>query len=484
MTLALRYAVRSDVGLLREGNEDSAYAGPRLLAVADGMGGHAAGEVASAVAISSLADLDGDRPAGDLQHALADAVGRANRTLHEMVTDDPSIGGMGTTLTAMLWAGNKVALVHIGDSRAYVLSGTEFRQITHDHTLVQSLVDDGRISPDEAATHPQRSLLLRALDGTSEAEPDLSILEAKAGDRYLLCSDGLSGVVSEETLHRLLATVMDPDDAVVQLVELAIKGGGPDNITCIVADVVDSATTLRPPSRISVRAGAASNGDRPQLRTNSPAGRAHALSQTAPQAIVVDHEDPAPRRAQPEPEPPVHSRRRWPIVTSVLVLLLLVIIGGGYFGWRYTQDQYYVGTDGGKVAIFQGINQNVAGVHLSHVFQRTSIPVAGVPTTYQASIRATTSPGNLSSARTTLANIQNAYQTCQNDIAALNKWNSEVAAFKTAQNAFKAKYHTIKDVRNNRGRITHQAPKPPTGSEPPVPSDCPTGQGAGTGGGS
>jgi len=485
MTLALRYAVRSDVGLLREGNEDSAYAGPRLLAVADGMGGHAAGEVASAVAISALTGLDGDMPANELQLALAEAVTRANRTLHEMVVADPSITGMGTTLTAMLWSGSKVALVHIGDSRAYVLSGGEFRQITHDHTLVQSLVDDGRISPDEAATHPQRSLLLRALDGTQEAEPDLSVYEAKAGDRYLLCSDGLSSVVSEETLHRILATVPDPEDAVLQLVELAIKGGGPDNITCIVADVVDSASALRPPTRVSVLAGAASNGGRPTLRTNSPAGRAHALSQTTPQAIVVDHDDPSPLRPRTEPEQPTHPRRRWPIVTSVLVLLVLVIIGGAYAGWRYTQDQYYVGTDGSKVAIFQGVNETVAGVRLSHVYQRTDIPLAAVPTTYQASIRATTSPGNLSSARTTLENIRKAYQTCQSDFAALNKWNSEDAAYKTALNKFQAKYHTTKDVRNSRGRITHHAPKPPTGSQPQVPSDCPTtDQATGTGGGS
>src|SRR5215467_13285707 len=160
MTLALRYAVRSDVGLLREGNEDSAYAGPRLLAVADGMGGHAAGEVASAVAIELLA-------------ALADAVASANQKLHDLVAANPSIGGMGTTLTAMLWSGTRVAVCHIGDSRAYLLSGGELQQITHDHTLVQSLVDDGRMSPDEAATHPQRSLLLRALDGSSDVEPDL-----------------------------------------------------------------------------------------------------------------------------------------------------------------------------------------------------------------------------------------------------------------------------------------------------------------------
>src|SRR5262249_43688596 len=228
--------------------------------------------------------------------------------VHARVVADRSIQGVGPPLTAMLWSGSKVALCHIGDSRAYVLSGGEFRQITHDHTLVQSLVDDGRISLDEAATHPQRSLLLRALDGTSEAEPDLSVYEAKAGDRFLLCSDGLSSVVSEETLHRILATVPDPEDAVLQLVELAIKGGGPDNITCIVADVVDSASALRPPTRISVLAGAASNGGRPTLRTNSPAARAHAPSQTTPQAaIAVDHDDPSPLRSRTEQS---HRRTR------------------------------------------------------------------------------------------------------------------------------------------------------------------------------
>src|ERR1700727_589986 len=215
MTLALRYAIRSDVGLLREGNEDSAYAGPRLLAVADGMGGHAAGEVASAAAISALSRLDEDAPGTDLLDALADAVIDANHTLHNMVVADPSFEGMGTTLTAMLWSDGRVALCHIGDSRAYMLRDREFHQITRDHTLVQSLLDEGRISPDEAATHPQRSLILRALDSRTDAEPDLSLREALAGDRYLLCSDGLSDVVTEETLHRALLAIKDPDDAVI-----------------------------------------------------------------------------------------------------------------------------------------------------------------------------------------------------------------------------------------------------------------------------
>jgi protein phosphatase len=292
-------------------------------------------------------------------------------------------------------------------------------------------------------------------------------------------------VVSEETLHRILATVKDPEDAVLQLVELAIKGGGPDNITCIVADVVDSATALRPPTQNSVLAGAASNGGRPTLlRTNSPAGRAHALSQTKPQAaIVVDHDDPVPRRAQADEEPAMHPRRRWPIVTSILALLLIVIVVGGYLGWRYTQDQYYVGTDGGKVAIFQGINQTVAGVRLSHVYERTQIPLAGVPSTYQSSIKATTSPGNLSQARATLQNVQSAYQTCQTDFANLNKWNGEKKIYDKALAAYEKKWHTTKVVRTSKGRVKATPPKS-LGPQPQVPSDCPAPPAAGSGGSS
>ncbi|WP_247611965.1 Stp1/IreP family PP2C-type Ser/Thr phosphatase, partial [Actinomadura latina] len=239
MTLGIRYAARSDVGMLREGNEDSAYAGAHLLAVADGMGGHVGGEIASAAAIEALRGLDKDLPATELLAALEHTVKTANDNLHRIVESDPALQGMGTTLTAMLWAGNQVALVHIGDSRAYLLRDGSLFQITHDHTLVQSLVDEGRISPDEAASHPQRSLLLRALDGRGEVDPDLSLREAKVGDRYLLCSDGLSGVVTAETIFQVLTDVDDPEQAVRQLIDLANRGGGPDNITCVVADVVD-----------------------------------------------------------------------------------------------------------------------------------------------------------------------------------------------------------------------------------------------------
>jgi PPM family protein phosphatase len=236
-TLAVRYAVHSDIGLHREDNEDSAYAGARLLAVADGMGGHAGGEVASAAVIEALQPLDTQVPAGELLSALDHAVRRASSALRDRVRDDPSLRGMGTTLTALLWSGSQLGLVHIGDSRAYLVRDGEVFQITHDHTVVQALLDEGKITAGEAASHPQRSLLLRAL-GDGSSEPDLQLREARPGDRYLLCSDGLHEVAAADAIAEVLLTVSDPDQAASDLVALAIDGGGPDNITCIVADVV------------------------------------------------------------------------------------------------------------------------------------------------------------------------------------------------------------------------------------------------------
>jgi PPM family protein phosphatase len=240
-TLAVRYGVRSDVGLEREGNEDAAYAGARLLAVADGLGGHAAGEVASAAAIDALRPLDTDVPAGELINALDHAVRRASGALRDMVKADPSLAGMGTTLTALLWSGSQLGLVHIGDSRAYLLRDGEVFQITHDHTLVQSLLDEGKLTPEEAASHPQQQLLLRAL-GDGSTEPDLQLREARVGDRYLLCSDGLHNEAPAESIKQVLREVSDPDEAAARLIALAIDGGGRDNVTCIVADVVPATT--------------------------------------------------------------------------------------------------------------------------------------------------------------------------------------------------------------------------------------------------
>ncbi|HEY0539338.1 MAG TPA: MerR family transcriptional regulator [Actinoallomurus sp.] len=238
MTLGIRYAMRSDIGKVREDNADSAYAGARLLAVADGFGGAGRGGPASAAVIEALRPLDADLPAGDLLGALDQAVHEADTALHGITRSDPSMEGAGSTLTAMLWSGSRLGLVHVGDCRAYVLRDGELFQITHDHTQVQSLIDEGRLTTEEAASHPQRSLLLRALDGGG-VKADLKLHEARLGDRYLLCSDGLSAVVPVQAVHDTLASAGDPDDAVRRLVDLANDAGGPDNITCVIADVTE-----------------------------------------------------------------------------------------------------------------------------------------------------------------------------------------------------------------------------------------------------
>jgi PPM family protein phosphatase len=222
--LVIRYAARSDIGRHRDRNQDTAYAGQRLLAVADGMG--AGGETASAAVIEALKPLE----------AMQDAVRQADSAMRDLAAAEP---GTGTTLTAMLWSGSQLALVHVGDTRAYLLRTGELFQITHDHSVVQALLDEGKITPEEADSHPQRSLLLRAITGADVTQPDVSLHDAQAGDRYLLCSDGLTTVIPAGIIREPLSAPDDPEEVVGRLIDLANEAGGPDNIACVVADVVE-----------------------------------------------------------------------------------------------------------------------------------------------------------------------------------------------------------------------------------------------------
>ncbi|MEU1018817.1 MerR family transcriptional regulator [Streptomyces sp. NPDC005900] len=235
--LGLRYAALSDPGLVRENNQDTAYAGSRLLAVADGFG--SGGAPASAAAVDTLKRLEADGiPAGDLLNRLEDAVEQAKQAVNGVAGHPSPSEDAGTTLTAMLWTGSQLALVHIGDSRVYLLRDGELFQITHDHTMVQSMVDEGRLSREEAASHPERSLLIRALGHGADGTPDMRLHDARQGDRYLLCSDGLSTVAPIEDIRRVLCGISEPEQAVRELVALANGSGGPDNVSCVVADVV------------------------------------------------------------------------------------------------------------------------------------------------------------------------------------------------------------------------------------------------------
>src|SRR3954471_7906027 len=358
MTLVLRYAARSDRGLIRGTNQDSVYAGPRLLAVADGMGGHAAGDVASKVVIAALEHLDDDTPSGDLLQTLRQAVFDGSEHLREVIREAPHLEGMGTTLTAVLFAGGRLGLCHVGGSRAYLMRDGELSQITHDDTFVQTLIDEGRITEEEANSHPQRSLLLRALNG-QDVEPDLSMRDARAGDRYLLCSDGLSGVVSFDTIAQAMHDP-DPQATADRLIELALRSGGPDNITCIVADVVedDGRGALIDPV---VDGAAGDNSGQREGDPRSAAGRA-ALADPAP----------APQnQALTGSSPP--PRRRRPLRTALIALSALVVLGAvAVGGYLFVMGHWFVGVaDGDEVAVFQGLDASVVGLDLYRLDQAT-----------------------------------------------------------------------------------------------------------------
>ncbi|MFF3502211.1 Stp1/IreP family PP2C-type Ser/Thr phosphatase [Streptomyces sp. NPDC003247] len=476
MSLSLRFAAGSHKGMIREGNEDSGYAGPRLLAIADGMGGAAAGEVASSEAISTIVALDDDVPGSDVLTSLGTAVQRANDQLRALVEEDPQLEGMGTTLTALLWTGQRLGLVHVGDSRAYLLRDGALTQITQDHTWVQRLVDEGRITEEEATTHPQRSLLMRALGSGEHVEPDLSIREVRAGDRYLICSDGLSGVVSHQTLEDTLASYQGPQETVQELIQLALRGGGPDNITVIVADVLDLDTGDTLAGQLSdtpVVVGAVAENQH-QLHDNgimqTPAGRAAGLGRRGggqgggefgppgsgdvtgfiPTGGFGDYTDDdfvKPRKG-----------RRW-LKRSLYGGLALAVIGGGlYGGWRWTQTQYYVGTKGEHVALYRGISQDLAWVSLSKVEKdHPEIELKYLPEYQQKLVEATIAEGSLSTARKKIDELAVQASACRKQA-------------ETAQQAKSPGEKTSKTGEGEAGGTTGTTPSSLTSKATPSPS--------------
>ncbi|WP_250258215.1 Stp1/IreP family PP2C-type Ser/Thr phosphatase [Dermabacter sp. Marseille-Q3180] len=382
MTIALRYAAKTDVGLVRSNNQDSGYAGSHLLVVADGMGGHAGGDVASSVAVGTLAELETDAPGTDIVAALEGAVLDANDAILRRAREEPQLAGLGTTVTALLRAGNKFALVHIGDSRAYVVRDGQCTQVTKDHTFVQRLIDEGRLTPEEAERHPQRSMIMRVLgDVDADPELDLSLKPAVPGDRWLLCSDGLSGLVSFETISDVLATVEDPEECAEQLVELALKAGGPDNITCVIADVIDIDTLRKGdpgPSSGNVVVGAAARDRHRPTAATGPAARAAALTRDEAPYEDEDYEEEPPRRSP------------WPVI-ALFALIAAILTGGAWFAYDWTQDQYYVGSNGENVVIYKGISQDLGPISLSHEEDVTDVALTDLQPVTQTQVTNTIS---------------------------------------------------------------------------------------------
>lgn len=386
-SLRLRFAAISDVGRVRKDNQDSGYVGPWLVAVCDGVGGAARGDIASSTAIAQLRRLDvppnGDSP-DDLLTKVAGALHRAHDRINELADEDPALDGTSTTATVALFDGARIGVGHVGDSRAYLFRDREITRLTSDHTFVQTLIDEGRITEEEARVHPHRNLILNALGGPGDVEPDLFVIELTAGDRLLLCSDGASGVLDDHRLADILATG-SPEFASVELVRASLEAGSSDNVTCLVADAVDATAPPSPgEAGEPLLVGAAAERRLPRQRGGGMGGlfRGHRSGDTGelepvqadipddlPFAITADPIDPEEARYAPRPP------RRF--VWLKRLLAMVVVAGLAWVGlaaaWSWTQGQYYVGEEDGTVVIFRGVNTELGGFSLSEPYERTDV---------------------------------------------------------------------------------------------------------------
>lgn len=394
-------AAVSHVGKIRANNQDSGYAGRHLFVVADGMGGHAGGDVASAIATKRLAEADEDYAAAtDAEYALRSAMIAANSLLAETVFEHSELTGMGTTVSGILRVGDQIALAHIGDSRVYRFRDGELEQVTADHTFVQRLVDSGRITPEEAAVHPRRSVLMRVLGDVDAApEIDTKILDTRPGDRWLLCSDGLSSYVSEEKLRGILATVRSPQGAADRMVKESLDHGAPDNVTVVIADI-DGA----PAAEGSGPAGFVGSAAAPLLFDGAederrpirlPTLLLHPLKSTPPEDAHFEPEREEYLEQLIEEDRRRARRRRvtWLVVVAIAIAAIITTV---VIAFQWTQTHYYVGVaDDGTVAIFQGVQQNIGPISLSHVEQSSEVHVDDLPAFERRQVEATINADDL-----------------------------------------------------------------------------------------
>ena len=387
--LALRFAGRSEIGLVRRNNEDSGYVGNDLAVVADGMGGHEAGELASAATVASVVNAAKLATEADevLTH-LADAVITAGEYIADVVAGNRELTGMGTTMTAVAVRGERLAVAHVGDSRAYLLRDGEFQQITKDHTFVQTLVDAGEITKAEAAVHPRRNLMMRAIDGIHAVDVDLSVREAKIGDRLLLCSDGLCGVVAEEEI-RIALSAPDLTSAVTELIDSALAAGAPDNVTVVVADVIENSLEVDP-----VVIGAAADSYN-QDRLPTVAFPEEQIEETDPTKIYY-----------------TVQKRNW--LAPILLTLGAIAIGisGGLF---WLSNQWFVGefNQSGQVAAFQGIP--TAGLY--RVTEVSNLKIEELPNFERAQVGKTIDAATRKEALEILNGLKDIARNCQSNPA-------------------------------------------------------------------
>jgi PPM family protein phosphatase len=396
-----RTAALSHVGKIRANNQDSGYAGEHLFIVADGMGGHAGGDVASALAIQALAitDRSYDSPEA-AESVLSQALVEANQELAETVFAHPELMGMGTTVSGMIRVGDRIVIGHIGDSRIYLWRDGVLEQVTKDHTFVQRLVDSGRITPEEAAVHPRRSVLMRVLgDVDLNPEIDTMILATQPGDRWLLCSDGLSGYVSEDKIAEVLADVPDADVAAQALIDESLDHGAPDNVTVVLVGVDESDSSAVP---TPVMVGSASEPLTFEVDASRRSVRLPALLLHPLMTSVAEDEHFEPESEEFLSELIAEDRRRrirrrvtWSVGLALIIILLTTAV---VLGYQWTQSRYFVGVVDGNVAIFQGVQQGIGPIPLSSVYQETEIALDDLPPFTRQTVEATINARDLDAA--------------------------------------------------------------------------------------
>lgn len=411
MEFSLRFHAHSEVGRVRKNNQDSGYASPNLLLVADGMGGAAAGDLASAVAITEAARADVRMASEELVPALAGVVRRTTDKLAALVMADPSLDGMGTTFCGAAFSGSTLGLVHIGDSRCYRLRDGTLTQLTHDHSWVQSLIDEGRLTPEQAANHPHRSLILKVLNGQPSMIPDYDTLRVSLGDRYLFCSDGLSGLVDEEGIRRIMA-IPDISVSCDALAEAANLAGGHDNITVVIGEVVehDPALDAAPAELV----GSALEREIPSTTPSATPGGGDATTApppvTAPAAGATPVPDSDPERARYEPQGRNH--RRWPAITAGLLAILLIVGGATWGVVSYGQSRYFLADADGRVGIYNGLPGALLGHQLNTVVELSNVATADLPKFYQRAVQNTIGVASLEEAHATAARLRVLAEKC------------------------------------------------------------------------
>ena len=369
----------SDIGRVRSSNQDSGYAGVNLFFVADGMGGHAGGDIASAIASQHIALADEPlETSAEAEQKLIDFIYQAKQKIDASVKQHPAITGMGTTLSAIMFTGTKVTIAHIGDSRIYLARDGVVKQITSDHTFVQRLVDTGRISEEEALVHPRRSVLMRVLGDIEQfPEVDIDTYETKPGDRWMACSDGLSGVVPNALMENILLSKVDVQEACELLVGEALEFGAPDNVTVVLVDVVDSQDEIDfSPGRNLV--GSAANEvvieqrkGMQVLRLLNPLTLLELLQKPEDPVSFAPESEELLEKILKETKGRVRARKFRQIATY---LLLIGMAGYGLFlAYEYTQTRYFVGISDGSVVIYKGIKEELGPFKFSSVFEITDV---------------------------------------------------------------------------------------------------------------